>query len=366
MNNTVSEFAEETPFPVPASPTNELPSPTATVGLPSTPEPTPTVPIIVVGEGSEEIGGIAGSIFVIDVLWNEMEIKRADDALFHVNVSVGLGWGDEEVNAYRQEVYENAKGSSLKIEELDALVREYSNSIIAKEMERVKSIGMILLEEKPTSIDVLMTKEQFAQLVPADRYCYVVRWAKSDIDEGEGYAAVTPTPTPVPANVISIDECCGKVRKELVGEYDADQFTAVFVYFGDHFEEGFRLLHEQYPEEYAAYLWLKDYEEPTDADDPRVKLALSAYEHHIELGKRWRDEEIEAFFKRNPDWRYYQVDYDMGLCLQIPYRMIPEIAQDVRVQELVWKRYPSVQYVELIGEYNGRSVYDLRYHQNEE
>ena len=134
----------------------------------------------------------------------------------------------------------------------------------------------------------------------------------------------------------------------------------MYVVFGNAWEEGQKLLKERYPEDYAAYMWLKNEENPVENDDPRVETALRGADLHNSLPQTWELEQEEKFFTRHPEWRRFRTAEVMHqMYLEVPYSLIPEIAKDEGVVRITRVSDES-RYVVEIGKLNGTPVYDMR------
>lgn len=391
-------------------------TPTQEIALTATPTPDPasrTIETVSEGDFRDDMMPNPGVLYVGTTFLSMVQNETYKDALFHARISISLDWRDARIIAFKEQfkkentddpVYKSynegydswerdvyypslspdsdGKNDRLALysqywreqhgeEEWQKLVkildayknggnlrREYLKPVYQSELDRIKEAGMQVLAEEDASIDVLMTAEQFNKLFPPDNFSYEVQWAKHGLPLIDGYEIAPPIPVTVPMRPIVL--AGGKLDESLHGEYEESGIAKVYVIFGNAWEEGQKLLKERYPEEYAAYMWLKNEENPVENDDPRVEPALRGADLHNSLPQTWELEQEEKFFTRHPEWRQYrtaEVMYQMYL--EVPYSLIPEIAKDEGVVRIT--RVPDEsRYVVEIGKLNGTPVYDMR------
>ena len=391
-------------------------TPTQEIALTATPTPDPasrTIETVSEGDFRDDMMPNPGVLYVGTTFLSMVQNETYKDALFHARISISLDWRDARIIAFKEqfkkentddpvyksynegydswerEVYypslspdSDGKDDRLALysqywreqhgeEEWLKLVKildayknernlrwEYLKPVYQSELDRIKEAGMQVLAEEDASIDVLMTAEQFNKLFPPDNFSYEVQWAKHGLPLIDGYEIAPPIPVTVPMRPIVL--AGGKLDESLHGEYEESGIAKVYVVFGNAWEEGQKLLKERYPEEYAAYMWLKNEENPVENDDPRVEPALRGADLHNSLPQTWELEQEEKFFTRHPEWRQYRTAEVMHqMYLEVPYSLISEIAKDEGVVRI--SRVPDEsRYVVEIGKLNGTPVYDMR------
>jgi len=393
-----------------ATPTQEI-APTAT----PTPDPASrTIELIGEGDAREDVMPNPGVLYVGTSFRAMVRNETYKDALFHARISISLYWKDkaevefeeqfkkeykenplyksynEEYDTWEREVYypslpPDYSGKDDRIELynrywrerhseadwltlqgiLEALKNErtlrweHLKPVYQSELARIKEIGIQVLSEDDAALDVLMTAEQFDKLFPPENFSYEVQWAKRGMPMLDGYTATAPRPTSAPLYPI-IHARGAKIDGTLSGEFEASEIAKVYVSFGNAWDEGQKLLQERYPEEYTAYIWLKNEENPVANDDPRTELALRGADLHNSLPQTWELEQEEKFFNRHPEYRQYRPYEEMHmLYLEVPYSLIPEIARDEGVVKIS-RRNEETRFVTEIGTLNGTPVYDMR------
>lgn len=391
-------------------------TPTQEIALTATPTPDPasrTIETVSEGDFRDDMMPNPGVLYVGTTFLSMVQNETYKDALFHARISISLDWRDARIIAFKEQfkkentddpVYKSynegydswerdvyypslspdsdGKDDRLALysqywreqhgeEEWQKLVkildayknegnlrREYLKPVYQSELDRIKEAGMQVLAQEDASIDVLMTAEQFNKLFPPDNFSYEVQWAKHGLPLIDEYEIAPSIPVTVPMRPIVL--AGGKLDESLHGEYEESAIAKVYVVFGNAWEEGQRLLKERYPEEYAAYMWLKNEENPVENDDPRVEPAMRGADLHNSLPQTWELEQEEKFFTRHPEWRQYRTAEVMHqMYLEVPYSLIPEIAKDEGVVRI--SRVPDEsRYVVEIGKLNGTPVYDMR------
>ena len=221
-----------------------------------------------------------------------------------------------------------------------------------EELSLIQNSGMLtycypIEDPYRTSIGALITADQFENFLVSDRFSYHFSWSEAkDLGVVEtsitGFIKAPPKEPVKPQNVIIIDGTDSRIDEKLQGEQDADEIVTICIIFGDSWSEGQRILREQYPKEYAAYMEMKESGEVWDNDDPRIELAEA------------------KFFERHPEFLSYRETYGvMCLYMRVPFSLIPEIAKDDMITEI--GRVPEdKRKPEIIGEYQGFTVYDLQ------
>lgn len=250
-------------------------------------------------------------------------------------------------------------------------IKEIRNRLIQEELSLIQKSGMLTycypaeVYAYGASLGALITAAQFENLLISDRFSYHFKWSESkDLGDLEknipGFTKAVPTDPVRPEHVIVIDSTDPRIDKRLQGEQDADEVVTITLLFGDTWGEGQRILREQYPKEYAAYMEMKESSELWDNDDPRLELALRGHELHNSLPGDWEEEQEAKFFERHPDFLSYRETYGvMCLYMRVPFSLIPEIAKDDMITEI--RRAPEdKRKPEVIGEYQGVIVYDLQ------
>ena len=252
------------------------------------------------------------------------------------------------------------------VDNYDKDFQELSERIHAEELERLKAYSDLTFRyaaEKNT-IRALISPKQFENFLISERFSYEFQWteAKDLADLEKAIAGFTKVTKEVvtPEHTIVIDDSNKKLDKKLWGEHDADEWVWIYVCFGDAWEEGQRMLREQYPEEYAAYIWLKESEHP-EPGDPRVELGVRGSELHNSLPGVWEEEQEAKYFARYPERLRYKTENQSvhSLSLRVPYSMVLEIVNDEGVTKI--GRWPEdKRKPEVVGKYKGLDVYDLQ------
>ena len=250
-------------------------------------------------------------------------------------------------------------------------ILEIRNRLIQEELSLIQKSGMLTYcypaegYAYGASLGALITAAQFENLLISDRFSYHFKWSESkDLGELEreipGFTKAVPAEPAKPEHVIVIDSTDPRIDKRLHGEQDADEVVTITILFGDTWGEGQRILREQYPKEYAAYMEMKESTELWDNDDPRLELALRGRDLHNSLPGDWEEEQEAKFFERHPEFLTYRETYGvMSLYMRVPFSLIPEIAKDDMITEI--RRAPEdKRKPEVIGEYQGVIVYDLQ------
>ncbi len=240
-------------------------------------------------------------------------------------------------------------------------VREFARPLLQPEIDRICDMGAILVSDTDRVI-VLMTKSQIEGFIPSENYAYFFVWAYDELEELEGFTALPPKePVPVQNPYIIRGDGSGKLDEELTGCRDADEIVSISVEFGNAWDEGERMLREQYPEEYAAYNWLMEQENPVSNDDPRVELGLTGRDLKNSLPGVWEREQEAAFFEKYPQYQQYKPEYEYvhSLYLDVPYKLVEELAALPEITR-IWAVPVDDWRVEAVGAYQGKWVYDLR------
>lgn len=240
-------------------------------------------------------------------------------------------------------------------------VREFARPLLQPEIDRICDMGAILVSDTDRVI-VLMTKSQIEGFIPSENYAYFFVWAYDELEELEGFTALPPKePEPVQNPYIIRGDGSGKLDEELTGCRDADEIVSISVEFGNAWDEGQRIFMEQYPEEYAAYNWLMEQENPVSNDDPRVELGLTGRDLKNSLPGVWEREQEAAFFEKYPQYQQYKPEYEYvhSLYLEVPYKLVEELAALPEITR-IWAVPVDDWRVEAVGAYHGKWVYDLR------
>ena len=239
--------------------------------------------------------------------------------------------------------------------------REFVRPLLQPEIDRICDMGAILVSDTDRVI-VLMTKSQIEGFIPSENYAYFFVWAYDELEELEGFTALPPKePVPVQNPYIIRGDGSGKLDEELTGCRDADEIVSISVEFGNAWDEGQRIFMEQYPEEYAAYNWLMEQENPVSNDDPRVELGLTGRDLKNSLPGVWEREQEAAFFEKYPQYQQYKPEYEYvhSLYLEVPYKLVEELAALPEITR-IWAVPVDDWRVEAVGAYHGKWVYDLR------
>ncbi len=245
--------------------------------------------------------------------------------------------------------------------------QEVTERLTKQEMDLIRESGMVTYSYPINSyrFGALITADQFENFSVSDRFSYVFRWTevgqREDLAESiQGFVAKPIEEPAEPEHIVVIDGTDPRIDEQLRGEHDADEKVLIYICFGNAWDEGQRILREQYPKEYAAYIELKESEEPWANDDPRSELADRGWALHNSLPGDWEDEQEEKYFARHPEYLKYRYgDPVYTLEMKVPYSLVLEIAKDEAITEI--GRYPEDQRKpEMIGEYRGIAVYDLQ------
>ena len=239
--------------------------------------------------------------------------------------------------------------------------REFVRPLRQQEIDRICDMGAIFVTDT-NGVIMLMTKSQIEGFVPSEDYAYFFLWAYDELEELEGFTALPPKePVPVQNPYIIRGDGSGKLDEELTGCRDADEIVSISVEFGNAWDEGERIFMEQYPEEYAAYNWLMEQENPVSNDDPRVELGLTGRDLKNSLPGVWEREQEAAFFERYPQYQQYKPEYEYvhSLYLEVPYKHVEELAALPEITR-IWAVPVDDWRVEAVGAYQGKWVYDLR------
>ena len=240
-------------------------------------------------------------------------------------------------------------------------VWEFARPLLQPEIDRICDMGAIFVSDTDGVI-MLMTKSQIEGFVPSEDYSFFFLWAYDELDELEGFTALPPKePEPLQNPYIIRGDANGKLDKELTGCRDAEEIVSISVEFGNAWDEGQRILMEQYPEEYAAYCWLMEQENPVSNDDPRVELGLTGRDLKNSLPGVWEREQEAAFFEKYPQYQQYKPVYEYvhSMYLEVPYKLVEELAALPEITK-IWAVPIDDWRVEAVGAYHGKWVYDLR------
>ena len=256
------------------------------------------------------------------------------------------------------------------LEHVKTYPEEYAklqNRIRDEELRRIKTAGFTVCyqDEYDLFIYALITAKQFESFEVSERFVYEIGWrCERDIENMKRISGFTKTPAealPTPEQVIRIDASNPKIQATLQGEHDANEPVTITVYFGNAKEEALRILQEEYPEEYAEYMRRWQEAASLDKDDPANALTIRGWELMQTLPAVWEQEQEDSYFERHPEQLQYKTENKtaVSLRMRVPYEMVPQIAQDENVTMIV--RYPEdKRNPVIIGEYNGRPVYDLQ------
>lgn len=271
---------------------------------------------------------------------------------------------------HTEEEWEELQKIIKRVDSFDQDLQDIRIRLQQEELLLIQNSGMLtycypIEDPYRTSIGALITADQFENFLVSDRFSYHFSWSEAkDLGEVEtsitGFIKAPPKEPVKPQNVIIIDGTDSRIDEKLQGEQDADEIVTICIIFGDSWSEGQRILREQYPKEYAAYMEMKESGEVWDNDDPRIELAERGWELHNSLPGDWEDEQEAKFFERHPEFLpYRQTDGVMSLYMHVPFSLIPEIAKDSAIKKI--SRVPEdKRKPEIIGEYQGFTVYDLQ------
>ncbi|MBP5461281.1 MAG: hypothetical protein J6Y20_04065 [Lachnospiraceae bacterium] len=205
----------------------------------------------------------------------------------------------------------------------------------------------------------------------------------------------TPTPTqpvtpePTPTGVTKQD--IAKIDKELRSLEETADCAEVMIGFGDEKVEGGKLFLERYPQEYCAYWlrrkpwnnWSKKEMEAEGCDECAVRAweknergKLSDEEFNalanrgailfIQFPGIWCGEQLDLFFEKYPELKENRSQaaklsefYHKYVVVTVSYAEMLELAMDSQVESITKCVYSGAVLGEVVGEYNGRDVYDV-------
>ena len=136
----------------------------------------------------------------------------------------------------------------------------------------------------------------------------------------------------------------------------------VDIRFGDPWIESLKILQEQYPDEYSAYLLVKNADGDVTTDDETIRLAESCMELKMKLPSIWLREQAEVLFQKYPELRECEV-VDCGndvFVVHIAYSTVLLLAEEPSITALFpYIDYESVRKPRVVGETNGNKIYDV-------